>query len=240
MRAAFVIAGREVRSLLALPVGWVVIALYALIAGVVFRAYTLAPGEPATMRSFFNLSAFLMPLVAPAISMRLFSEEYRSRTIEPLMTAPLSDAALVLGKFLGGAAFLTLMLLPTAALPVVLVLSSDPAPDPGPILAGYACLVLVGMLYVAVGLVASALTSNQTLAFLAALMVIVALSVGTTLLPDRAPPAVARVLHAASIGRRAADFSRGLIDTGHVVFFLAWTAWLLVAAYAALVSRRWR
>ncbi|MEZ6244222.1 MAG: ABC transporter permease [Phycisphaerales bacterium] len=242
MRGAWAIATREMGSLLRLPVGWVVIALFAFLSAVLFVNGTLTPGQPATMRYFFASASWLMLGVAPAVSMRLLSEELRSGTIEPLRTAPISDAAVVWGKYLGGVLFLGLMLVPTLVLPIVLWGVSDPKPDPGPVIAGYLSLMLVGMLYLAVGLLASALTSSQTLAFLGALMFLVLMMVltGTVSQAEATPQWMARALAALSVQARARDMAKGVIDTGAVAFFLAGSAWFVLLATAALQSRRWR
>ncbi len=242
MRGVWAIATREVGSLLRLPVGWVVIALFAFLSAVLFVNGTLAPGQPATMRYFFSSASWLMLAIAPAVSMRLVSEELRSGTVEPLRTAPISDAAVVWGKYLGAVAFLALMLAPTLVLPVVLWGVSDPRPDPGPVFAGYLSLMLVGMLYLSVGLLASSLTSSQTLAFLGALMFLVLMMVltGVVSQAQATPGWLARALAALSVQARARDMAKGVIDTGAVVFFLAGSGWFVLLATAALGSRRWR
>ena len=103
-------------------------------------------------------------MVAPAIAMRLMSEEFRAGTIEPLMAAPISDWAIVIGKYLGGVAFLLTLLAPTLLYVALLEWLSDP--DYGPILAGYLGLTLLGMLYIAVGLLVSSLTRSTVVALL--------------------------------------------------------------------------
>ena len=171
--------------------------------------------------------------------MRLISDELRSGTFESLMTAPVADAAVVAGKYLGAVLFLGAMLAPTLMYVAVLFAVSDPAPDPGPIAAGYLSLMLVGMLYLAVGTLASALTSNQTLAFVGTflfLFLLQLLTSGTIALP----PAVATLLAHAALRPRLADFAKGVIDTSHLVFFLTASAWFLVLAYVAVQTRRWR
>ena len=193
------------------------------------------------MRYFFGVSAWLLLPVAPAVSMRLLSEEMRAGTIEPLMTAPVSDASVVVGKYLGAAAFLAAMFVPSLVVPAILAMAADPRPDAGPIVAGYLSLVLLGLLYLAAGVLASALTSNQTLAFLATLLGLLLVLLVTTVGAENAslPEWAQRVLASLSLSRRVADFAKGVIDTGHVVFFLGGTVWLLVLAVAALGSRRW-
>ena len=239
MMAIFAIARREFASMFRLPVGWVVIALFLLLTSSVF-VLTIAPGQPASLRDFFAVSAWLLMPVAPAISMRLLAEEHRSGTSEPLLTAPVSEAGVVLGKYLGAWCFLLCVVAPTIAYPVVLWSISDPKPDPGPILAGYLSLVLQGSLYLAIGTCVSALTSSQTLAYLATLFPILGLLMLSALAPGTIPAWLEPIVAAISIRDRAADFARGIIDTAHIVFFLVATAWCLFAAHAALESRRWR
>lgn len=236
------IAVRELASFFRLPVGWVAIALYLFLTGVIFGVMTIVPGQPASLRHFFGISAWLLLPVVPAISMRLLSEELRAGTIEPLMTAPVGDAAVVIGKFLGACMFLAAMLAPTAAYALILFRVSDPAPDPGPIAAGYLSLVLVGVLYLSVGMLFSSMTSNQTLAFLGTLLFLLGLLMLPNLLLEAAwlPDAWNGPVRAMSISARAADFAKGVIDTSHVVFFLSLSAWFLVLTTVATQSRRWR
>jgi len=238
MKAAVAIAHREWCSYFRTPIGWVVIALYLLLSGAWVSLETIRPGEPATMRVFFAVSQWLLLAVAPAISMRLLSEELRAGTIEPLMASPLSDWAIVAGKYLGAVLFLLTMLAPT--LVYVAVLESVADPDPGPILAGYLGLLLVGLLYLAVGLLFSSLTQNQVVAYLGALFLFLLLwfvtSQGARLV---GPPLDAR-LYAMSIQLRIADFAKGVIEAGNIAFFLSASAWFVVISVVVVESRRWR
>lgn len=238
--ATAAIATRELRSLFRVPVGWIVIALYLFLTGVVFASWVLIPGEPASLRYVFGISGWLLLPVMPAVSMRLLSDELRSGTIEPLLTSPVADAAIVLGKYVGACCFLVAMLAPTLLYAGVLFGVADPRPDPGPILAGYLSLLLLGMLYLAVGTLASALTANQTLAFLGTFLFLLIALLATGDLAGRLPPGLGRVMVRLGIATRVEDFARGVIDTSHVVFFLASSAWFLVLAYVAVQSRRWR
>lgn len=241
MDRAYAIAAREFRSFFRLPVGWVVIALYLFLTGVIFAVSALTPGEPATLRAFFVASGFLMLPVVPAVSMRLLSEEFRAGTAEPLMTSPVSDAAIVLGKFAGAAAFLVALHLPTLVYPAILLACSDPPADPGPIAAGYLSLLLLGLLYLSVGTLASALTANQVLAFIGTLLFLLLVQLVTSAgVASRLPQSIARVVLRLSLPERLDDFARGLLDSVHVVFFLVASAWFLVLAVVALESRRWR
>ncbi len=239
MSTALTIARREFASMFRLPVGWVVVALFLLLTAAVF-ALTLIPGNPASLRDFFSVSAWLLMPVAPAVSMRLLAEEHRTGSDEPLLTAPVSDLAVVAGKYLGACAFLVCMLAPTVVFPVVLWVVSDPKPDPGPVVAGYLNLLLQGSLYLAIGAAVSAMTSSQTLAYLATLFPILGLLLLGTVEAGTLPEWARVVVSALSIQTRASDFARGVLDTAHLVYFLAGSLWFLALAHTALASRRWR
>lgn len=241
MRAVWTIAAREVQSLFRLPVGWIVVALYAFLSAIVFVQAALIPGAPATMRYFFSAAAWMMVPIAPAISMRLLAEEARSGTIEMLRTSPVGDFAVALGKHLGAWLFLAITLAPTLVLPITLALVSEPRPDPGPIFAGYLTLFLVGGLYLGIGMLASALTSSQTLAFLGTLMGIVLLLMLTSLagpLQMIAGPRAQELAGAFSIIGRVSNLSKGVFDTAAVAFFLIGTGWMIVLTAGVLESRR--
>lgn len=232
------IAWREFASYFRASIGWVVIALYMLLAGLTVALTTIRPGEPATMRDFFAVSHWLLLIVVPAVSMRLLSEEFRTGSIEPLMTAPVSDWQVVIGKYAGGLLFLLAMLAPTLA--HVGVLEMIAAPDYGPIAAGYTGLLLVGMLYLAVGLLASSLTPNQIVAYLGTMFFLMLVLFAASQGPRFVGEPWDGVLISLSLNRRIEDFARGVIDTRHVVFFASASAWFLVLAVVSLEFRRWR
>jgi ABC-2 type transport system permease protein len=234
------IARRELLAFFRLPLGWVVMAMYLFLSGLAFAYGSMAPGAPATLRDFFGLSGVLLVPAAPAVSMRLLSEEARVGTLETLLASPAGDGQIVLGKFLGACAFLGVVLAPTLAYPLALWLVSEPAPDAGPIVAGYIALVLLGAWYLALGTLASALTSNQTLAFLGTLLAIAGLMLVTGRMSESLPGRFGPLLRSMSPIARLGDFAAGTIDLAHVAWFIAWTGWLLVAAVVALGWRRWR
>lgn len=240
MRLALTIAARELGSMFRLPSGWVIAALYLFLAGVVFALTILVPGQPATLRPFFALSGWLLLPAVPAISMRLISEELRSGTIEPLMTSPVPDAAVVLGKYLGACGFFGVMLAPTLVFPFLLRRMAEPAPDLGPIVAGYMSLLAQGAFYLGIGIVASACTSNQTLAFLSTLFAILALLIGPRLAVDRVPELLRPLVRSLVLDERVDDFAKGIIDTSHLMFFAGGAAVCLTAALVVYQSRRWR
>lgn len=238
MRAVAAIAGRELAALYRTATGWVVTALYLLLTGVVFALTSVVPGEPASMRYFFGPAAVLLLAVCPAISMRFFSDELRSRTLESLATAPVTDGAIALGKLAGGGAFLLVLLAPTLAFPATLWWMSSPRLELTPVLVGYLGLVLAGWTYLAIGGLISALTESQTLSFLATLIVLLLMLVASALVAQRVPGAVGAALASLSLVARMNDFARGVILTGHLGYFAAIIGFMLVATTVALDARR--
>lgn len=238
MTRLWAVFAREYAGFFRVPLGWVLMALFLFLSGLVFTRSALVPGEPATMREFFSAWWGLLIVIAPAVSMRLFSEELRSGTIEGLMTAPLPEVIIVGGKFLAAAAFLVTALAPTLVYPIILEWLARP--DHGPVAAGYLGVLLVGMLYLAVGTWISALTSSQTLAFLATLFLLLLTELAAARLAAMVSEPWNHALLALSPSARITDFARGLIDTGHIAYFLAATIWFLALAALTLKARRWR
>jgi len=236
---ARVIALRELGSYFRTLAGWIIIALFVFLTSVIFAITCLSPGAVASMRDVFGVSGWLLLPVAPAITMRLISEELRSGTIEPLLAAPVSAPSLVIGKFLGAVGFLVALLAPTLIHTGLLFAISAPRPDVGPIIAGYLCLALVGTMYLSIGLLASALTNNSTLAFMTAFFTLLALlfaGAGIRFVPGSFQPIFAVL----AMGPRIADFSRGVIDTSHVVYFAGITGMCLLFSVCVMEWRRWR
>lgn len=232
------IASREWASFFRTSAGWVVMALYLLLSGCWVALATLRPGEPASLRAFFGVSQWILLIVAPAISMRLLADEKRTGTLESLITAPVSDWEIALGKYLGAVAFFLTMLAPTLLYVALLHVVANP--DPGPILAGYLGLVLVGMLYLAFGLLASSLTENQVVALLATVFFFVLLELAATQAGRRLEPPLDQLVFSLSIFLRISDFAKGVIDTAHIAAFLSASVWFVVLTVVVLESRRWR
>jgi len=143
MNTVRTIAARELGSYFKSGAGWALIALFMFISGAIVWMTALSPGRAASLRIYFDLCGWLLLPVAPAVTMRLIAEEIRSGTIETLLTAPVSAAQLVIGKFTGALGFLLCAMIPTAIYVALLYHFASPAPDAGAILAGYLSLVLL-------------------------------------------------------------------------------------------------
>lgn len=232
------IAARELPAYLLSPAGYVITALFLLITGFLFAFAGFEQGQTASLRPTFDVITWVLLFICPAVAMRTISEEFRSGTFEALMTAPVTEAEVIMGKFLGSAAFLLLMLLPTGMYVVALELYGRP--DYGELLCGYLGVILAGAAYLAAGILASTLTSSQVVAFLVSVFFWVALVFSTKLLPARLDENWAELVRALDPDLRLGNFSIGLLDTSDVVYFLSMTALFLTAAVKSLQVRRLR
>jgi ABC-2 type transport system permease protein len=239
MSKAFTIARRELLSVFSAPVAYVVWGLFALGAGLVFML-GFATERVATMRSVFDGVVWLLVFLVPAISMRSLSEELGRGTIEKLMSLPINEGAVVVGKWLGVWIFFLVMLLPLVAQALLLEWVGDP--DWGPIVTGLMGLALVGGLYAAIGVMCSATTGNAVVAFVASVFIICIMTFGLYFLPESVwvGPRAATLMRAANVNTQFSDFARGLIDIRNFVYFASVTAGFLFIAIKLLESRRWR
>ncbi len=239
MGGVWTIARRELASLFVTPVGWLVLAAFSVFS--TFQVVMgLSPGTEATMRAQFEWVVYLLVFFAPAISMRLLSEEIRGQTLELLGTAPISDAQVIVGKWLGSVGFLAALLLPLMA--DIAVLEMVAAPDYGPIVSGLVGLLFVGALYMAVGLCVSATTDSQLTAYLVTVLLIALMTFGLFYLAgwQTLPPWLGRTAAYLNVNGQYADFAKGLIDLRNFVYFITLTALMLFVATKLLESRRWR
>src|SRR5215211_1375702 len=148
MSRAITIARREFLSYLFSPIAYVAMTLFLLAAGFLFRK-DFQPGQPAAMRTIFEWMVWLLVVIVPLLCMGLIAQEWATGTIETLMTAPVDEADVVLGKFLGSFLLFVLLLVPT--LFYVILLRIYARPDLGPIVSGYLGILLVGALFIAIG-----------------------------------------------------------------------------------------
>lgn len=239
MQPTIAIARRELASLYYSPIAYVVMGIFGMGTTLIFML-GFGPGLPATLRGAYDGVVWLMVFLVPAISMRLISEEFRSGSIEPLVTAPVSDAQVVVGKWLGAMGFFVSLLIPLLLLLGVLEIFASP--DYGPVLTGALGVLLVGGLYLAIGTFASALNQNQIIAFLITVFIICFFTVAMNFLPQASfmPAHLRDVMFFLNVNAQFEDFNKGLIDTSKLTYFLSGIAFFLFLAVKVLESRRWR
>ncbi len=237
MRNTWLIAGKEFRSHLTSPMAYVVVGIFLLLTGFFFTDYLRNTNlNDTSIRGFVEWGSLLLLLFAAALTMRLMAEEKKLGTWELLLTAPVRDTEVVLGKFLGTLGILIVMLAFTVYYPILLVIFGDP--DIGPIIASYVGLFLLGSAALAIGLFASSLTANQIVAAVVSGAILFALWFAGMAV-DSLPEAVARVVASLSLSSHFTDFVRGVIDTRAVVYYLSVIALFLFLTVRSLETGRW-
>lgn len=247
------IVRKEWRGYFASPVGYVVIGMYALVFGYFYTVYLSwflrqsmqgpqMGGGPMNVnqqmiRGVFDNSMVIFLFVVPLITMRAYAEEKRSGTIELLMTSPITDFQIVVGKFLGAMSLYGAML--GITLIHIAVLFAYGNPEWKPILTGYLGLVLLGGCFVSVGLFFSSLTKNQIVAGMFTFVVLLLLWV-IGWIGNFTGPTVERLTSYLSLTSHVDDFLRGVIDSQHIVYYLSFITFGLFLTAKAVDSERWR
>jgi ABC-2 type transport system permease protein len=232
----FLIAYRELKSYFCSWMAYLVIGGFLAISGFIFFVIITGNHQASMRWSFHNMAVTLL-FVCPILTMRLLAEERRSGTLEVLLTSPVTDAQVVLGKFLGAVGLLAVLVAATLHFP--LILAQYGSPDPGPLFTGYLGLLLVGASFMAVGVLASSLTESQVVAgFLSFGGLLVLWIIGWA--ASQPGSAVGHVLEQLSLLNHFDDLAKGVIDSKDIVFYLSFMAVCLFGAVRALESRKWR
>jgi ABC-2 type transport system permease protein len=235
MQRTLTIAKREFRGYFNSPAAYIVICLFLFIMGFFFwNPFFLI--NRASVRSMYDLMAVLLLPTAPALTMGLLAEEKRTGTIEILLTMPVKDTEVILGKYLAALGLLAVLLLATIAYPISV--STLGNLDWGPVWAGYIALLLEGGAMLALGVLASSWTDNQLIAFFTSGMICFTFWIVSRFLPFM-PQSVASIVEWISFDYHFQDLVRGVLDTRHIFYFLSVIGFSLVLAFRSLESRRW-
>lgn len=240
MSTLLTIAKREFRSYFDSPLAYVVICLSFFGLGLMFFMGFWEIGRASMQRLFEYMPAGLSIVVVPVVTMRLMAEERRSGTLEMLITLPVKDSDVILGKFLGAFGLVLTVILASIAYPIMMFQvpwSLGPL-DMGPVLSGYVGVTLFAAAAVAVGLLISSFTDSQAISFFITFFVLGTFWFAANL-ADRFLGGASNVLHYISFQSRLEGFMRGLIDTRDVVFFLSITVLSLMISFRALERRKW-
>lgn len=243
MRNIWFIARRELGAIFVQPIAYVFAAVVTLLTGIIFAAQISFPafqgGPPPTLINILSTFTFLLIFAAPAISMRLLAEEQQTGTIELLMTLPVRDMEVVLGKFLAAFLFYVLVVALTLIYPLILLRFGNP--DIGPMVSSYLGVLLWGASLLAIGILASAMSENQINAF------IVAFGITLVLFLSEIPaqfftfgPNLSTIFSELSLQSHLDSFLSGLITVKDTLYFLVIISVSLFAAARLLESRRWR
>ena len=236
MNNTIAIAWKEIKAYFQTPTAYVVGAMFLILTGIFFVLDATGAFAQASVTGFVVRATNFSILLAPLLTMRLLSEEQKLGTMELLLTAPVRDWEVVVGKFL--AAFTALMSTYALTLYYVVLLYWFGNPDTGPVFSAYLGLILYGMTALAIGIFASSLSSNQLVAGVVGFVIVLLLSF-INLLRDRLPGGI-ELFNNLSMNIHFSDFTRGVLDTTHIAYYIAMTAIFLFFAVRSLESRRWR
>ena len=229
MRNIFAIAGKEFEGYLGSPPFYIIIALFLFITGYGF-GWSPALFLESSIQGFLDWGSFFLLFLGPALTVRLFAEEEKLGTLELLLTAPVRDTEVVLGKFLAALGVFSVMLLLTLYYPLLLILFGHP--DLGPMVSGYMGIFLLGTVFLSIGLFASSLTSNQIVAFvISSALVLFFWFIGE---------GADRIFQLISLSTYFSDFGRGVIDSNGVIYYLSMVMVFLFLTIRSIETRRWR
>src|SRR5436309_3844606 len=258
MRNILAIVERELRAYFSSPIAYVVLTIFVFLSGIFFRSILGQVMQMALMaqmraqqtgpqpidmpgiisRGFLSTMSVILLFIMPMLTMGLFSEEKKRGTIELLLTSPVTDLQVVLGKFLAAGAFFLILLLTTWIPTGILYLYSSPAS--GPILTAYLGLLLYGLALVAIGLFISTLTENQIIAAVLSFGTIMVLWLVDVLANNADSTTGKAVLTYLSILNHLDDFMKGVLSTSHIIFYMSLMLVSLFLTYRSIDSLRWR
>jgi ABC-2 type transport system permease protein len=254
MSNAITIARKELRAYFASPIAWVVIGLFALMFGFFYYSLLLYfdrqamqaggfGGGPTVnvneqfLRPVFMNATVIFLFVLPMVTMRTYAEEKRSGTIELLLTAPLTDFQIIFGKFLGAMGLFASMLAVTLVHVGILFIFGNP--EWRPIVTTYLGLLLMGGCFISLGLLISSLTKNQIVAGMITFGVFLMLWI-INWLASFFGPTTQQVLNYLSFTDHLDDFTKGVIDTKHLVYYVSFITFGLFLTARSVDTERWR
>lgn len=235
MRNLLTIAKRELQAYFVSPIAYVVVGAFLIPTGYIYSVI-LYRSRLAVLHFILDDIVWILLFVAPLLTMRLLAEEKRTGTIEMLLTLPVRDWEVILGKFSASLILLVVMLMLTLHYPLILEIFGNP--DPGPILAGYLGLLLFGASLLSLGLFSSSLSENQIVAAVLAFALNLILWFSGAIGDFTSRP-VSVLFRYLCLAYHYPDFAKGVIDTEHVVYYLSVTiVGLFLATRVTAVGRR--
>jgi len=234
MQPAMRIFKKEFSAYFISPIAYIVISIFLLVTGWFFFT-TFFLFDQASLRNFFSLLPIIFAFVVPAVTMRLFSEEFNIGSYEILLTLPVTFRQVIVGKFLAAAAFVAAMLLPTVLYPITISMLGQL--DWGPVIGGYLGAVCLGSAFAAIGLFASSLTRNQIVAFIIGTAICFALTMIDKML-FFLPQKLLGVLGYLGADYHFQNISRGIIDSRDIVYFASVIFIGLFASHVAMQEKK--
>jgi ABC-2 type transport system permease protein len=233
MEQVFYVFKKEFNTYFLSPIAYIVISIFLVLTGWFFFS-TFFIYNQANLRGFFGMMPFIFSFVVPAVTMRLFSEEFNVGSYEMLLTMPVTIRQVVLAKFMAGSAFVAVMLAPTLMYPLSISFMGDL--DWGPVAGGYIGAIFMGSAFCAMGLFASSLTRNQIVAFIIALAGCFSLTMIDNML-FFLPETLVGFIGYFSVNAHFQNIAKGVIDTRDLLYFLSVIFIGLYGAYLSVDER---
>lgn len=240
MNSILPVMKKELRSSFNSPIAYIAVIFFLLFTSVWFFFFQqFFVQKEATLRPFFSIMPAVFVVLIPALTMRSWAEERKMGTLELLATLPFPEWSMVLAKYLSSLAILAIMLALTV--PVPLMVSMFGRFDLGEIVGEYLGVLLMGSAAIAIGTFVSSLAKNQISAFIIGLLVLLALSFcGQVAVWINLWRPILPIVKWISLNEHYGNFSRGVIDTRDLAYFVVMTAFFLYFTVYNLVSRKWR
>jgi len=237
MQQIFILAKKEFKSFFLSPIAYIFITVYLIITNYLyFQGFFLI--NQADMHQYFSILPWVFLFLVPAITMRSWAEERKVKTIELLLTWPVSDFQVVMGKFLASLAFLIIAIVLSVTIPITLSILGNP--DGGAIFTSYLGAILMGAAYLAIGLWMSSLTENQILGFLGGVVAILALLlIGNSYVTLNIPTFLVPLFTSLGLGTHFESISRGVIDSRDILYYLSVICFFLFLNIRTIESRKW-
>ncbi|MGA3051168.1 MAG: ABC transporter permease subunit [Chitinispirillaceae bacterium] len=238
MQKTIAIFKKEFKSYFISPIAYVFITVFLAVSSYLFF-HVFFLNNQADMRGFFDPLPIIFLFFIPAIAMRSWAEERKVRTLELLLTWPVSDLEVVSGKFLASFCFIAVAILLTVTIPVSILLIGG-KPDLGPIITGYIGTLLMGGAYLAIGMWISSYTENQIIAFLLGVVACFFFyMIGSPFIVMFAAPLVATLFTYLGLGNHFDSIQRGVIDSRDIVYYFSIIGFFLFMNIQSLAGRKW-
>jgi len=238
LKNIYILSKKELMTYFNSPIAYIFMGVFLVVGNWLFLNYFFLIGQ-ASMRNYFSILPWIFLFLSPAITMRLWAEEKKSGTVEFLLTLPVTDWQVVLGKFLGSLFFLFITLLLSITLPISVSFLGNL--DLGVVLGSYLGALFLGGAYLALGLFISALTRNQIVAFVIGLVAcFIAFIIGADFVLNKAPQILLPVMKFLGLGSHFYNIARGVIDSKDVIYYLSFIFLFLWLNVRIIEKREWR
>lgn len=227
---------RELSAYFLSPIAYIVLTVFVFISSLLFFM-SVTKYLAGDVGGIIGTMSFIMIFIAPIITMRLFAEEAKSGTIEVLMTAPITDVQVVLAKYFAALFFYAFLFLPSIAYPLVLCWLGEP--DKGATTAAYIGALLIGAVYLSVGILMSSLTRNQIVSAVAGVIFLLLFWLAGIFVPS-GTDWVYHTLRYTSLVYHLESLLKGIVDSRDLIFFLSFTIFFLFLTVRSVESRKWR